>query len=40
MTATRRATLLAARAKDPNSLYIANNLRLPDESATKAKAIN
>jgi Flp pilus assembly protein TadD len=35
-----RATLLAARAKDPNSPYIANNLRLLDESATKAKAIN
>ena len=35
-----RATLLAARAKDPNSPYIANNLRLLDESASKAKAIN
>src|SRR4029079_6001948 len=35
-----RATLLAARAKDPKSPYIANNLRLLDESASKAKAIN
>lgn len=35
-----RATLLAARAKDPKSPYIANNLRLLDESAHKAKAIN
>ena len=35
-----RATLVAARVKDPKSPYIANNLRLLDESATKAKAIN
>jgi Flp pilus assembly protein TadD len=35
-----RAMLLAARAKDPASPYIANNLRLLDESAAKAKAIN
>ena len=35
-----RATLLAARAKDPKSPYIANNLRLLDESAHKARAIN
>jgi Flp pilus assembly protein TadD len=32
--------LLAARAKDPTNPYIANNLRLLDESARKAKAIN
>jgi Flp pilus assembly protein TadD len=35
-----RSTLLAARAKDPKSPYIANNLRLLDESGHKAKAIN
>ena len=35
-----RATLVAARAKDPTSPYIANNPRLLDESASKAKAIN
>jgi Flp pilus assembly protein TadD len=35
-----RSMLLAAQAKDPNSPYIANNLRLLDESAAKAKAIN
>ena len=35
-----RAMLLAAQAKDPKSPYIANNLRLLDESARKAKAIN
>ncbi len=35
-----RATLRAAQAKDPKSPYIANNLRLLDESARKAKAIN
>ena len=35
-----RATLVAARAKDPKSPYIANNLRLLDESAVKAKGIN
>ena len=35
-----RTTLLAAQAKDPKSQHIANNLRLLDESARKAKAIN
>jgi Flp pilus assembly protein TadD len=35
-----RSMLLAAQAKDPKNLYIANNLRLLDESAVKAKAIN
>jgi Flp pilus assembly protein TadD len=35
-----RATLLAALAKDPKSPHITNNLRLLDESARKAKAIN
>jgi Flp pilus assembly protein TadD len=35
-----RSMLLAAQAKDPKSPYIANNLRLLDESARKAKAVN
>ncbi|MEA2981610.1 MAG: hypothetical protein QOF91_2373 [Alphaproteobacteria bacterium] len=35
-----RTTLVAAQAKDPKSPYIANNLRLLDESARKAKGIN
>jgi Flp pilus assembly protein TadD len=35
-----RSMLLAAQAKDPKSPYIANNLRLLDESAHKAKGIN
>ena len=35
-----RATLLAARAKDPKSPYIANNLKLLDKSERKAKQIN
>jgi Flp pilus assembly protein TadD len=35
-----RATLLAARAKDPDNPYIANNLKLLQESARKAKAVN
>jgi tetratricopeptide (TPR) repeat protein len=35
-----RSMLLAAQAKDPNSPYIASNLRLLDESAAKAKGIN
>ena len=35
-----RATLLAAQARDPASPYIKNNLRLLDESARKAKAVN
>ena len=39
-TRRARATLLAAQAKDPNSPYIANNLRLLEESARKAKAVN
>ena len=35
-----RSMLLAAQAKDPKSPYIANNLRLLDASARKAKGIN
>jgi Flp pilus assembly protein TadD len=35
-----RATLVAARAKDPENPYIANNLRMLQESARKAKAVN
>jgi Flp pilus assembly protein TadD len=35
-----RSMLIAAQAKDPKSPFIANNLRLLDESAHKAKAIN
>ena len=35
-----RATLLAARAKDPDSPYIANNLQLLEQSARKRKAVN
>jgi len=35
-----RATLLAAKAKAPENLYIKNNLDLLNESARKAKAIN
>jgi tetratricopeptide (TPR) repeat protein len=35
-----RATLLAAQAKDPGNPYIQNNLRMLEESARKAKAIN
>ena len=35
-----RSILLAAQSKDPKSPYIANNLRLLDESARKAKAVN
>jgi Flp pilus assembly protein TadD len=35
-----RETLLAAQAKDPNSPYIAANLRLLEESERKAKAVN
>jgi Flp pilus assembly protein TadD len=35
-----RATLLAARAKDPKSPFIANNLRLLEQSARKHKAVN
>jgi tetratricopeptide (TPR) repeat protein len=35
-----RATLLAAQAKDPASPYIANNVRLLEESAHNAKGVN
>ncbi len=35
-----RETLLAASAKDPKSPFIANNLRLLEESERKAKAVN
>ena len=35
-----RSTLLAAQAKDPNSPFIANNLRMLDDSERKAKGIN
>jgi Flp pilus assembly protein TadD len=35
-----RATLLAAKSKDPASPYIKNNLDLLDQSQRKAKAIN
>jgi Flp pilus assembly protein TadD len=35
-----RATLLAARSKDPRSPYIKANLELLEESQRKAKAIN
>jgi Flp pilus assembly protein TadD len=35
-----RATLLAAQAKDPGNPYIQNNLRMLEESARKAKAVN
>ena len=35
-----RSMLLAAQSKDPKSPFIANNLRLLDESGRKAKAIN
>jgi Flp pilus assembly protein TadD len=35
-----RSMLIAAQAKDPKNPFIANNLRLLDESAHKAKAIN
>jgi Flp pilus assembly protein TadD len=35
-----RATLLAAKAKDPQNPFIQNNLRLLAESTRKAKAVN
>ena len=35
-----RSILLAARAKDPSSPYIANNLKLLAESERKAKQVN
>ncbi len=35
-----RAMLLAARAKAPKNPYIANNIRLLEESAHKAKGVN
>jgi Flp pilus assembly protein TadD len=38
--ARARKTLLAAKAKDPNSPHIASNLQLLDESSRKAKGIN
>ena len=35
-----RTTLLAAKAKAPDSPYIASNLRMLEESERKAKAVN
>jgi Flp pilus assembly protein TadD len=35
-----RETLLAAQARDPKNPYLANNLRLLDESERKAKAVD
>ena len=35
-----RSMLLAAQAKDPKNPYIANNVRLLEESAHKAKGVN
>jgi Flp pilus assembly protein TadD len=35
-----RSMLLAAQAKAPKNPYIANNIRLLDESAHKAKGVN
>ena len=35
-----RSMFVAAQAKDPKNPYIANNLRLLEESAHKAKAVN
>jgi Flp pilus assembly protein TadD len=35
-----RTTLFAAQTKDPASPYIANNLKMLDESARKAKGVN
>ena len=35
-----RAMLMAAQAKAPNNPYIANNIRLLEESANKAKGVN
>jgi Flp pilus assembly protein TadD len=35
-----RETLLSAQARDPKNPYIANNLRLLDESERKAKAVD
>ena len=35
-----RATLLAARSKNPDSPYIKNNLELLEESERKAKTVN
>jgi Flp pilus assembly protein TadD len=35
-----RAMLVAAQAKDPKNPYIANNIRLLEESAHKAKGVN
>ena len=38
-TKRARATLLAAQRRDPRNKYVANNLRLLDESARKGKAV-
>ena len=38
--ARARATLLAARTKDPANPYIQNNLQLLDEAARKRKMVN
>jgi Flp pilus assembly protein TadD len=35
-----RATLLAAKARDPDNPYVANNLKMLEASARKAKGIN
>jgi Flp pilus assembly protein TadD len=35
-----RATLLAAKAKDPDNPYVRNNLKLLRESSRKAKAVS
>jgi Flp pilus assembly protein TadD len=35
-----RSMLRAAQAKDPKNQYIANNIRLLEESAHKAKGVN
>jgi Flp pilus assembly protein TadD len=35
-----RAILIAAQSKDPNSPYIANNLKLLAKSERKAKQVN
>jgi tetratricopeptide (TPR) repeat protein len=38
-TQRARQTLLAAQRKEPDSIYVANNLRLLDDSVAKGKAI-
>ena len=35
-----RERLLAAQARDPENLYVRNNLQMLEESARKAKAVN